>query len=280
MTFILIALAILPSLAICYWIYRQDRFEKEPFSLLFRAFVVGCASTIPAMLLQMQFQDWQDEQSLMATAIFAFCIVGLTEELSKFVLLRLFVYPHDEYNEPMDGIVYAVMVGMGFATVENLMYIFGDNADGSIGTAVGRAFTAVPAHAAFAVLMGSYMGLAKFVPERRLFYMFTGLGLAVFFHGLYDFFLLQKVYQGLGALAIGALVWGIAAARTLIQFGQELSPFKPRFDTELVENDTELDSETTENNLLASAEITENEGHHPSNAQESDEPFIRNEDLV
>jgi protease PrsW len=232
MAYILIVFAILPGLAISYWIYRQDRYEKEPFNVLFKAFIAGCASTIPAMLLQIQFQDWENADSLADTALFAFAIIGITEELSKFLLLRFFIYPNDEFNEPMDGIVYAVMVGMGFATVENLMYVFNTDAEGGISTAIGRAFTAVPAHAAFAVLMGSYMGLAKFVPERRNSYMLTGLLLAIFFHGLYDFFLLQKVYQGLGALAIGALVWGISASRQLIRFGQELSPFKPRFDTE------------------------------------------------
>lgn len=244
MTIILVTLAILPSLGISYWIYRQDRYEKEPFNLLFKAFVVGCASTIPAMLLQLQFRDWANADSLWATAIFAFAVVGFTEELSKFILLRFFIYPNDEFNEPMDGIVYAVMVSMGFATVENLIYVFNTEGGGSISTAIGRAFTAVPAHAAFAVLMGSYLGLAKFVPERRNTYMFTGLGLAIFFHGLYDFFLLQEVYQGLGALAIGALVWGIFAARQLIRFGQELSPFKPRFDNEDVVDDD--DDENTE----------------------------------
>jgi protease PrsW len=236
MTLLLILLAILPNFAIIYWIYQQDRFEKEPFSMLFKAFVVGCASTIPAMLLQIQFRGWENGDSLWETAVFAFAVVGMTEELSKFILLRLFVYPSDEFNEPMDGIVYAVMVSMGFATVENLMYVL-DTDNSGIRTAIGRAFTAVPAHAAFAVLMGSYIGLAKFVPEKRHTYMFTGLFLAVFFHGLYDFFLMQKVYQGLGALAIGALVWGFSASRQLIQFGQELSPFKPRVDEELVYED-------------------------------------------
>ncbi len=246
MTIFLVALAILPSFAIIYWIYRQDKYEKEPINLLFKAFVAGCASTIPAMLLQLQFRDWENADSLWDTAIFAFAIVGLTEELSKFILLRFFIYPSDEFNEPMDGIVYAVMVSMGFATVENLIYVL-DTDGSSIGTAIGRAFTAVPAHAAFAVLMGSYIGLAKFVPEKRNTYMFTGLLLAVFFHGLYDFFLFQQVYHGLGALAIGALVWGISASRQLIRFGQEMSPFHPRFDKEPIVADEEQSSEGHKN---------------------------------
>jgi protease PrsW len=249
MTIILIALAVLPSFAIIFWIYRQDKFEKEPMDLLFKAFVTGCASTIPAMLMQLQFRGWENAESLWDTAIFAFAIVGLTEELSKFILLRFFIYPNDEFNEPMDGIVYAVVVSMGFATVENLIYVLGEDGGATIGTAIGRAFTAVPAHAAFAVLMGSYIGLAKFVPEKRNAYMLTGLLLAIFFHGLYDFFLLQQVYQGLGALAIGALVWGIFSSRQLIRLGQEISPFHPRFETEpivLEENETEEKKESDE----------------------------------
>ena len=254
MASILIGLAILPGLAISYWIYRQDRYEKEPFNVLFKAFVAGCASTIPAMLLQLQFQDWENADSLADTALFAFAIIGIAEEFSKFLLLRFFIYPDDEFNEPMDGIVYAVMVGMGFATVENLMYIFNADGEGDISTAIGRAFTAVPAHAAFAILMGSYMGLAKFVPERRNSLLLTGLLLAIFFHGLYDFFLLQKVYQGLGALAIGALVWGISASRQLIRFGQELSPFKPRFDTETASVASDIIT-SDENNRVDNVDI-------------------------
>lgn len=245
MTYILIAFAILPGLVISYWIYRQDRYEKEPLNVLFKAFVMGCASTIPAMLLQLYFKEWENEESLVDTVLFAFAIIGLTEELSKFLILRLFIYPNDEFNEPMDGIVYAVMTGMGFATVENLLYVFDTEGAGGINTAIGRAFTAVPAHAAFAILMGAYMGLAKFVPERRNAYMLTGLLLAIFFHGLYDFFLLQKVYQGLGVLAIGALVWGISASRQLIRFGQEMSPFKPRFDDDIVDTESPNEEENT-----------------------------------
>ena len=275
MTYILVALAILPSFLIIYWIYRQDRYEKEPFSLLFRAFVVGCASTIPAMLMQIQFQGWQNENSLWDTFIFAFLIVGITEELSKFVFLRLFIYPMEEFNEPMDGIVYAVMVGMGFATVENLLYVFESGDSASIGTAIGRGLTAVPAHAAFAILMGSYMGLSKFVAERKYFYLFTGLVLAVFFHGLYDFFLLQKVYEGLGALAIGALVWGASAARHLVKFGQELSPFKPDsiyHETPVVALNDHF--ENTEKGIIVEENAT------IGTVPQSDEPTIKNEDLV
>jgi protease PrsW len=221
---LLLAAAIFPGLAIAYWIFRQDRYEPEPPRMLIRAFAAGCVSTVPALMMQLLCQDLENAHNLWDTAIFAFLVVGFTEEMSKYMMLRLTVYPSDEFNEPMDGIVYSVMISMGFATLENVMYVL--NTGGGLATAFGRAFTAVPAHAAFGVLMGAYVGLAKFNPDKRDAYILIGVTLAIFFHGLYDFFLLQKVYEGIAILAIGALIWGIRLSRQLIETGQETSPFK------------------------------------------------------
>jgi RsiW-degrading membrane proteinase PrsW (M82 family) len=116
------------------------------------------------------------------------------------------------------------MIGMGFATLENIFYVF--SGDNGLVTAIGRGLTAVPAHGAFAVLMGAYVGLAKFVPEKRNYYMFHGIAMAVFFHGLYDFFLLQKSFEGLGVLSLLTLTIGISLSRRLIKAKQDLSPFK------------------------------------------------------
>ena len=105
------------------------------------------------------------------------------------------------------------------------MYVFNAEQNG-FGTALGRAFTAVPAHAAFGVLMGAYLGLAKFFPEKATVYSIIGVGLAVFFHGAYDFFLMQQVYEGMAILAIFTLIWSITMSRKLIKLGQDMSPFK------------------------------------------------------
>jgi protease PrsW len=224
-TLLLLAAATLPSMAIAYWIYRQDHHESEPSRMLLWAFVCGCASTIPAIFLQSFFKHLENHDSLFNTAIFAFGVVGLSEELGKYYLLRRFVYPQKDFNEPIDGIVYGVMVGLGFATLENVMYVLNAGENGFT-TALARAFTAVPAHAAFGVLMGAYVGLAKFIPEKSTIYMIIGVGLAVFFHGAYDFFLMQQVYEGMAVLAIFVLIWGIVMSRRLIRAGQEISPFK------------------------------------------------------
>ena len=249
----LFAIAIVPGLAISYWIYHQDKYEKEPYLILFACFIWGGISTIPAVLGQMYFRDTEDPHSLLTTFLFSFFVIALTEELSKFLFLRLYAYPKDAFNEPMDGIVYAVMVGMGFATLENLLYTFGET--GGITTAIGRAFTAVPAHGAFAVMMGAYVGLAKFIPEKRDQYMLTSIALPVFFHGLYDFFLLQKSYEGMAILSILALSFAITLSRKLIHINQEISPFKNNQNIVELEDNQADTAQTTDNENIKNDDL-------------------------
>ncbi len=255
-TLLLLAAATVPSIVIAYWIYREDRYENEPKLMLLWAFLCGCASTIPAIFMQSFFKHLENPNSLLGTAIFAFGVVALSEELSKYLLLRRFIYPKKDFNEPIDGIVYGVMVGLGFATLENVMYVLNAGPNG-FSTALARAFTAVPAHAAFGVLMGAYVGLAKFIPQKAGIYAFIGVFLAVFFHGAYDFFLMQQVYEGMAILAIFTLVWGIIMARKLIRAGQEMSPFKNvGNNAPIVENGIE---EGIEEGVEKNTDVEENE---------------------
>ncbi len=220
----LLFLSLLPGLLIGIWVYYQDKYEKEPVGLMLRAFFYGCLSTIPAMVFQIIFKNFENPESLIETAIFSFGIVAFSEETSKFFFLRRYIYPHPEFDEPIDGVIYGTMIGMGFATTENILYVLGES--GGFSTAIGRAFTAVPAHAIFAVFMGAYMGIAKFNKESRKYMILKGWILAVLFHGLYDFFLMQKAHQELMGLSILTLIWGWVLAKRIIKISQELSPFK------------------------------------------------------
>jgi protease PrsW len=253
----LLILALAPGIAICFWIYHQDKYEKEPVDRLLLAFVWGCLSTVPAILAQLYFKQWENPDDFIRTGIYSFFVIALTEELSKFYFLRYYAYPDKNFNEPFDGIVYAVMIGMGFATLENVLYVL-NTEGGSFALGLGRAFTAVPAHAAFAVMMGSYVGLAKFIPEKREAYMFSGLVMAVAFHGLYDFFLLQKSYQGLTIVSIIVLSISISLARKLVRMGQDVSPFKDGVvqvdenggEKEVIESEKEENEEENEEKLI------------------------------
>ncbi len=216
-------LAILPGLAIAYWIYLKDEHEKEPHGALIFCFILGMLSTIPAIFME-EFGTslgFVESDNIIITAIFAFVVVAGSEEFVKFAILRTYPFPRTYFNEPLDGIVYSVMIGMGFATLENLLYVM----ELGVGTGVLRMFTAVPAHGAFAVIMGYFVGLAKFDKANRLTLLFKGFFGAVFLHGAYDFFLFQRNFPGLAILAFVALYLGIRYSRKLIEEHQIRSPF-------------------------------------------------------
>jgi protease PrsW len=208
---LLLALSIAPGLAIILYIYRKDSYDKEPKKHLLVAFILGMLSVIPAFLLEraggLLFGDMGPSSSISFFAFTAFIIVACSEEASKYAMVKLYAYPKKFFDEPFDGIIYSVMVAMGFATVENIMYV----QQHGFGTAIMRMFLSVPAHAAFGIVMGYYIGLAKFNKEKSIAYLLFGFGLAVLFHGAFDFFLfLQesvyvKQFVGEGLLFLGAV---------------------------------------------------------------------------
>ncbi len=222
-------LAIIPGLLISIYIYTRDIHEKEPHRYLIACFGFGMLSTIPAIFLEQTGVNLgiTESPNVFMTIAFAYIVVACSEELVKFMFLRYYIYPHDEFDEPFDGIVYAVMIGMGFATLENILYAFSYGTE----TVLVRMFTAVPAHAAFAVIMGYYVGLAKHnVPKKEeVKYLAYGFFGAVLLHGTYDFFLFQENIPALASLAFVALIAGIYYSRLLIQDHQENSPHRKDF---------------------------------------------------
>ena len=178
---------------------------------LLTAFFLGAAATLPALVAQLLADDVRIEpwrHSILSYIWFAFGVVALSEEGSKFLVLRFYAYPKKIFREPFDGVIFGVMIGMGFATVENIEYVrqFG------LETGVSRFFLAIPAHASFAILMGYPVGRAKFVPSGKLALLLKGLGMAVLFHGSFDFFLfLQQSREATKYLSTGALSFGAFA---------------------------------------------------------------------
>lgn len=190
----LLALSLAPGIFIAVYFYIKDKFEKEPLNAIVFSFFLGCLSVIPAILLESFFMSHfpSNGQNLLITAVNAFVIIAGAEEFSKYLMLKYYS-KNPNFNEPYDGIFYGVMISLGFAAVENIMYVYQN------GFAVGvlRMFTAVPAHAMFGAIMGYYFGLAWQTPNLKNQLMLKGLFSAVFLHGAYDFFLLQENYPGL-----------------------------------------------------------------------------------
>lgn len=216
----LLTLAVGPALAIIIFFYAKDKNDREPFGVLFLSFLAGCFSVLPAIILESALPAFIPTQggSLISIAIYTFIIIAASEEFSKFIFLKYYAYKKPSFNEPYDGIMYAIMVGMGFATVENLMYIFGPENDANAwGTAGVRALTAVPAHATFAAVMGYFVGLAKFNKQKEKSLLFRGFFLATVLHGFYDFFLFQNLTTALYLGALVSLIIGIRFSLSAIR---------------------------------------------------------------
>ncbi|MBI2429442.1 MAG: PrsW family intramembrane metalloprotease [Ignavibacteriales bacterium] len=222
MDYTLLGLAIAPGVAIALYVYLRDKYEKEPLALLLKSFFAGFFIIVPAALIEMWFkQTFVLSGSIASIALNNFIFIGLTEELCKFICLYLVAYPKPDFNEPFDGITYAVMVSMGFATSENILYVM----DGGLHVAVMRIFTAVPAHASFSILMGYFVGLAKFKKHDRI-YLLLGLVAATLFHGAYDFFLSINNIELIAFGALISLVVGIRLSFKAMRILNENSPFK------------------------------------------------------
>ena len=218
----LLALAVAPGIAICIFIYFKDRYNKEPVVLLIMSFILGMLSIIPAIIIQLAFGTSADKSggtSMASVAMFAYGVVALSEEGSKFLVLRLYAYPKKAFDDPFDGIMYAVMVGMGFATLENIGYVL----QHGIGTGITRMFLSVPAHATFAVLMGYHAGLAKFHPAKRSYYFLLAIVWPVIFHGTFDFFLFLGNTLLHFAGAIISFIIAVLLSRRAIRKKQALS---------------------------------------------------------
>lgn len=214
-------LAMAPSLAIMIYIYWKDKFDKEPLKELAITFVLGALSAVPVILtghLLKLFGFDESSKVLVWSLISMFCVVGFVEEFFKFLAVYIYAYRHKAFNEPFDGITYGVMSAMGFATLENLLYIFlGDQPET---TAWMRMFTAVPAHAFFGVISGYFIGLQRVKNMKGL--ALLGVFYAAVLHTLYNFFLTHAYIPGLILGALASLIIGYRVSMIAIKKHQTL----------------------------------------------------------
>lgn len=224
-TFFLLVIALSPGIGITFFIYFSDKHEPEPIKMVLLSFFFGILSlgVNLAMAIPLDQLVHINEKNLEQQAVHAFAIVAFLEELSKFIFVRGILYRNKNFNEPLDGIVYSVMVGMGFATAENLIYVF---QGGGGGAAILRMLTAIPAHALFAVLTGYWLGKAKFKHKRELFYSLVALGVATAFHGTYDYFLFISFIPGIWLWSGVSLVVAFFLSRKALLKYQQDSPFR------------------------------------------------------
>lgn len=184
----LLIVSFLPGILWVWFFYRKDKDRPEPISLVMKAFVYGAISVFPAALIETPFRPFIAGRvpNIGRLFVVTVLVIGLVEEMAKFIAVRLAVYDHAEFNEVVDGIIYAVAAGLGFAAVENLFY------SARFGITVGlfRAFITDLAHASFSGIVGYHLGLAKFHKGNTTPIVGKGLAIAVGLHGLYDFLII------------------------------------------------------------------------------------------
>ena len=204
---LLFGIAVLPVVLLMIYIYRQDKYQKEPIKSLAKAFIGGMIA-IPLDILIVSGIDMALGNTALANTVFfsAFLEAGMPEELSKFLIFMLLIWRDKNFDEYFDGIVYATFIGLGFACVENIEYVFSFG----FGTGVVRALISVPGHFLFGVVLGYFLSMAKFHPEKRSTYLWSGLLLAMVAHGLFDWLLMVTEYLNptIGTIIYFIFIWG------------------------------------------------------------------------
>jgi len=219
---LLVTLSISPGIFIMVTIYNLDEYDKEPLWLLALAFIFGAINLhLDIDILDFLFSLITAENDFIRIGEEALS-VGFTEELLKFLVVMLIIYPNKNFDEPFDGIVYSVFVGMGFATAENMTFVL----QGGAGLAVMRMLSAIPAHFVFAVLMGYYLGKAKSSKNSQFLFIGLSLLIPVLIHSLYDYFLFLDFVPGLWIGGIVTLILAFLIAKKSMLEALDDSPFK------------------------------------------------------
>lgn len=189
---LLVIAALLPAILMMRYIYKKDSIEKEPAGLLVRLVFFGAVAIIPACLFELAGEkvlySLLTPKNPAAAVIENFFIVALAEESCKRFVVKRITWEHHAFNYRFDGVVYGVCTSLGFAALENILYVW----DGGIGVALSRAFLAVPLHAFCGVYMGLYLGHAKACEYNSNLHgkdrnLRKSLWIPVLIHGFYDY---------------------------------------------------------------------------------------------
>ena len=226
MSAVLVA-GLLPCVVLLYIIYKKDSIEKEPPRLLLRLFLLGCLSTVPAVILEMVGAYILGAAGISNTSmayylIENFLVVAVAEECSKKFMLRRGSWNHPAFNYIFDGVVYGVFVSLGFAGLENVGYISGFGME----VAVIRGIAAIPLHAICGVFMGHFYGLEKAYskhgyPEQARRARILSLLIPILIHGFYDFCASVQNEVLTYVWLIFVVVMDIIAIRSIFRYASE-----------------------------------------------------------
>ena len=216
--------SILPGLLWLWFFYRQDSFEPEPRWLLLLLFALGMLAIVPALWAELPrrglLAEGLRQRDLGRLVFLSYVVIGGAEEAAKCLVLLLTVHRLAEFDEPLDGVVYGITVGLGFAALENLLYA----ASHGLTVGLSRAVITSLAHAAFTGWLGYFLTMAKFARRQGL--ILVGLLVAILLHGTYDLLLFLT---GGPAVFTAFLLVGMSMFLLLRKMREleMVSPFRP-----------------------------------------------------
>ncbi|MGG1573801.1 glutamic-type intramembrane protease PrsW [Fictibacillus sp. NRS-1165] len=179
----IISAGVAPAVALLAFFYLKDKYETEPVSMVIRLYIFGALLVFPIMVIQFGFK----EEIMVSSFTEGFFLSAVLEEFLKWFLVFYCAYQHAEFNEPYDGIVYAVALSLGFASMENILYLYVHG----LTEAFGRALMPVSSHALFGVISGYYFGKAKFSSgKKRKMFLTLSLLIPFVLHAIYNWILL------------------------------------------------------------------------------------------
>ena len=196
-------ITILPSIVLVLYFIKSDKF-KEPNRIIIITFLFGILITIPAgylnSLIDKNFATGERFNDALLSGFFG---GGPVEELLKFSILYFYILKEKAFNEPMDGLVYGTLASLGFATLENLQYVF--YFDSEFWTAqeiaIFRSYSAIPMHGLCGAIMGFYFGQYAFSANKK--YLGLAIIVPIIFHGSYNFMCDYNWYYAVSIVAVG-----------------------------------------------------------------------------
>ena len=196
-------IALIPGVLWMWYIYRRDKFEPEPVGKIILVFFGGFLAVIPVALIEVGVSSLfglsGDVDSLYEAVGSAWFVAGLVEEFAKFGVVLFAIYYTKEFDEPVDGIVYASAAALGFASLENFFYM----SEAGTSVILIRGPLSTFGHVLFSSLWGYGLGRGKFHPKIAKKLCITGLLLAAGAHGLFNFLLMSP---GIFSSTIGTIL--------------------------------------------------------------------------
>ncbi|NMA82772.1 MAG: PrsW family intramembrane metalloprotease [Epulopiscium sp.] len=224
---ILVQAALAPIIIIVFYIYIRDKYEKEPIRLLVLGLLFGAFISFPIIGVETMLGFMAPSENTLLEAFYvSFVVAGFTEEFFKYIILYFLIWRNQNFNEKFDGIVYAVFISLGFAGIENLMYVLNPEL-GGLNTAAARAVLSVPGHGLFGVAMGYYFSMARFESDQKDRWIAKAFYMPFILHGIYDFILMANV-PILMTLFIPFILYLWVSGFRKMKKHLQASPFRPK----------------------------------------------------